>query len=355
MKIISTEIYPVNLKLKEPYTISYETVSSAPNVFLRIETNTGITAFGCGSPDIGVTGETIDSTIKVYDEILQPFLKGIDPLRYALHMSRLKELIPQYPSVMAMVDSSLYDLLGKKADLPVYKLLGAYRTRMKTSITVGICPLKETVSQVNEFIKKGFKIIKVKGGKDVDEDIAKILKIREKFGINIEIRFDANQGYSVYETLKFVEKTKKARVELIEQPTSKGEPEAMGQLIDHVPIPVMADESIMDLRDAFKIAKKNLADMINIKLMKVGGINEAMQINSVAKSAGLESMVGCMDESALGISAGLHFALSRPNVIYADLDGHLDLVDDPADGAVILKEGVLYPTELPGLGFNPKL
>ncbi len=349
MKITKISYERLDLKLSEPYTIAYETISRSTNFILKVETDSTIVGYGCGAPDKAVTGEHPAEVEEAIKNVISPYLIGKDPFTYALILKELKINLGKKSSSLTMVDMALHDLISKKAGVPLYKFLGGYRTSIATSITIGILPVHETLRRADEFVRQGFFILKVKGGHSLLEDIEKMTRLHERHP-QVALRFDGNQGYSVIDSVAFVKATAHIGIEIFEQPTKLEKEERLGQVTNQVDIPVMADESIKTLRDVFRLAQNERVDMVNIKLMKVGGILEGMHINSVAKAAGLESMIGCNDECALGISAGLHFALSRPNIHFADLDGHLDVVDDPIIGLFRLEKGVLYPTEASGLG-----
>jgi L-alanine-DL-glutamate epimerase-like enolase superfamily enzyme len=352
MKIERVEAWPVTMRLGKPYMAAYDTLETTTNIFLRLVTDRRFIGYGCAAPDDQVTGETPEETLAAMRKVVEPALRGADPLRPALLLDLLGPRLQEQPSALAAVDMALLDILGKKCDLPVWKLLGGYRPSIKTSVTIGILSDAETVRQAREWVRRGFQALKLKGGLDAESDAQRVLKVREAVGEEIELRFDANQGYSVEQALAFIGQTLPARLELLEQPTVQGQFDQLAEVTREGGLPTMADESLATLRDAFRLASDRVTDMLNVKLMKVGGVAEGMQITAVARAAKMKVMVGCVDESALGIAAALHFALASPNVAYADLDGHIDLDGDPADGAVNLQNGILYPQEQAGLGFD---
>ncbi len=349
MRITGVEAWSVDFELAQPYAIAYQDVARATNVLLRLTTDGDLVGSGCAAPDPEVTGERPEATLAALNDAVAPLLRGSDPTRVVYQLERLKEPLAGLPAALAAVDMALLDLVARRAGLPLWKLLGGFRTSIATSVTVGILPSAETVSEARRLVAAGFRILKLKGGRDVESDIARVHAVRRALGPGIALRFDANQGYGLEQAHAFVEATRPCKLELLEQPTPAGDPDAMGRLAGSG-LPIMADESLLSLADAFRLARGRLVHMINVKLMKVGGLTEALRIGAVARAGGLAVMVGCMDEATLAIAAGLAFALARPGVRYADLDGHLDLLGDPTTAAVRLQDGLLYPAEGPGLG-----
>lgn len=352
MKITRVTYERLDLKLRKPYVIAYETVSFAVNFILKLETNIGLVGYGCAAPDVPVTGETPEAVAAAITEVIEPYLLGKDPFGYAEIAEDLTLLLAGKSSARAMVDLAIFDLVSKKADVPLYKFLGGYRHKIATSITIGICDLAETMAEAEEFVAAGFGIIKIKGGLNLEADIERMLKVKERFP-DVILRFDGNQGYTAGQAIQFATATEKADIQIFEQPMHILKEENYQAVAEETLIPVMADESLKTLTDTFRLVRHEKVDMVNIKLQKVGGIQVGMHINSVAKAARKEVMIGCIDECALGISAGIHFALSRLNIQFADLDGHLDFVNDPFAGKLFtLENGWLEPTDAPGLGLS---
>lgn len=350
MKITHIETWSVPVTQEIPYAVAYTRFEKTDLVFLRLTTDTNIVGYGSASCDQEVTGETSATVLAALNNIAAPILRGSNPLTLLCVVREMERAIGKQPSALAAVDMALFDIFGKIVGLPLWKLLGGCRDRIRTSVTIGILPLAETLESTKQWFAKGFDCLKLKGGLDVDSDIERVIRVRELFGDTIELRFDANQGYSVEQALQFLRDTRQARIAFIEQPTLAAKPELLGDVQQAGIVPVMADECLLSPFDALGLAKRELVDMFNVKLMKSGGIAAALEIESIARAATINIMVGCMDESVLGIAAGLHFALARPATTMADLDGHLGLIGDPAFSTLRLENGVLFPPDEPGLG-----
>jgi L-alanine-DL-glutamate epimerase-like enolase superfamily enzyme len=199
----------------------------------------------------------------------------------------------------------------------------------------------------------GFRMLKIKGGLDPEEDVRRVQAIHGVLPNHI-LRLDADGGYTIQEALD-VARALENVLEMLEQPTSPDDLHGLRQLKEASPVPVLADQSVRGPDSALELAANRIADGLSIKLATCGGLNRARQIDTIARAANMATMIGCFVEPALLIAAGLSLALSSPNVRYVDLDGHLDLVNDPSRAGFLLEDGWLIATEVSGLGYTVEL
>ena len=325
------------------------------NGIVRIETDDGSTGLGCASPEHFVTGETWEACDAALAESALRWLVGRSVHELGALCRELGERSPGTPAARAAVDIALHDLWAKQIGVPLADALGRAHTELPTSITIGIKDAVATVEEADEYLKRGFRVLKVKLGHSLDDDIGRLRRLREFAGEPIVIRVDPNQGYTADEVLRFSEETAALDIEFLEQPMKAGDVDAMRVLPDTVKNRLAADETLLDESDALALVQPPRAcGIFNIKLMKCGGVHAAKRIATIAETAGVELMWGCMDESVVSISAALHAAFSSPATRYIDLDGSLDLARDVADGGFILEDGVMRTRDEPGLGVTPR-
>jgi len=351
MKISQTTYWTEKLALTRPYTIAYERIESVENLFVQLQAEDGSVGLGVASPAEEVTGEGVPQCRQALADHLEALLTGIDLRHLKKGLRDIESAMPSAPAARAAVDMALHDLWAKHLGLPLVDLLGRVHRSLPTSITLGIESVEESLEEAAEYRDRGFRILKVKIGRSMEEDVERLHRIRQNVGRDIIIRVDANQGYTVHQFENFLKQTASLALEFIEQPLIAGNLDGMRRLPAAVRNKSAADESLLNARDALVcLEHPRPFGIFNIKLMKCGGIAPGLQIAEIANLAGVGLMWGCMDESIVGIAAALHAALASPATRYLDLDGHLDLARDLVTGGLVLKDGELSVTDNPGLG-----
>ncbi|MBN1138426.1 MAG: dipeptide epimerase [Anaerolineae bacterium] len=354
MQITHVEVVPVELGLRLPYrTLRYRAaMERVPAVFVRVDTRQGLVAWGCAAFDPALTGETLEQVTRACQACADR-ARDINPLNTEFALAELAPLTEGVPSARCAFDIAFYDLLGLAAGLPLHRLLGGYRHRIQTSITLSLAPVKETVEMARSRVRQGFRILKLKGGLDPEEDVRRVHAVHDALP-GVTLRLDADQGYTIQQALD-VTRALDGQIEMLEQPTQAADLKALREVTRYSPVPILADESVTGPPSALEIASRRAAHGMSVKLATCGGLHCARHVDAIARAAKMATMVGCLNEPALLIAAGLGLALASPNVRYADLDGHFDLIDDPTNPGFFLEDGWLVSRDVPGLGCTVEL
>ena len=355
MKITGVKIEKLLLELTSPFRVAFGTITHSENVMIKVTTDEGVTGYGEAAPLAFVTAETTDSVIAAL-ELFRTGLIGMDPLDIEAVHAMMDGLMGGNSSAKCAVDLAMYDIRGKAAGMPVYKLLGGYSNTVLNDITVSIMEPQAMADKALSYVRdKGYRVLKVKVGADVNDDIRALTLIREAVGPDVRLRVDANQGYDVPTALKALNAFAALGVESVEQCLPAWNMEGAAYLRRKAPaIHLMLDESIHGPVDAARACRMDAADILNIKLMKCGGLYPAEQINAIAQANGLTCMVGCMMETKLSITAVLSFVAAKKNVMDADLDSFMEYVGGETHfpGGFTHKGSDFVLCDAPGFGLD---
>lgn len=354
MKIAKIETAEVSIPLITPFKTALRTVESVNDIVVRITADNGEAGFGEAPPTAVITGDTKGSVRCAIEEFIAPNLVGMEIDNLDGIMKKLHGCILKNTSAKAAVDMAVYDLFAKSCKKPLYKILGGSRRKIETDLTISVNDIDEMVSDSLKAVGKGFRILKIKVGKDSKKDMERIKAIRQAVGEGIRLRIDANQGWSPKDAVRIIRTLEDMGVdmELVEQPVNAHDFQGMKFVTSEVSTPILADESVFSPEDAIKLIQERGADLINIKLMKTGGIYEALKICSLGESFGVECMIGCMLESKIAVSAAAHLAAGKGIITRADLDGPSLCKEDPYIGGPVFDGPKIIMNEEPGMGIR---
>lgn len=352
MQIVAITIATLKIPLIRPFITAVRRTEQVEDVVVMIKTDNGAIGYGSAAATPAITGETQASIIAAIQTFIAPKLIGRRIDEFNQLLLDVDTALNKNSSAKAAVDIALHDLFAQACRLPLYQLLGGASHRLPTCMTISVKDAAAMAADAKLGVDQGFSTLKIKVGLNPLEDIERIKAIRLAVGKHIQLIVDANQGWQTKQAVQTIRQLEKENLALafIEQPVKASSLGALKFIRDTVESFIMADESCFSPEDAMAIAKINASDGINIKLMKSGGIHHAHAIYHIAKSAHIDCMVGCMLESPIGVAAAASFALSKPDILLADLDAIAWIKQNPILGGAQLQGNEIVLSNQPGLG-----
>ncbi|AWL12841.1 Muconate cycloisomerase [Saliniradius amylolyticus] len=355
MKITDIKFAKLSVPLRTPFKTALRRVDSIEDVIVMVETDSGAIGYGEAPATAVITGDTHESIIGAITTTMKPKLIGrsIEDLNDLIHI--IQNAIVNNSSAKAALEIAIYDLFAQHYKAPLYKILGGGEPTISTDITISVDYIDKMVQDSINAVEQGFETLKIKVGKDIGVDIERVKAIYAAVEGKALLRLDANQGWTAKEAVFALSKLENAGVqlELVEQPVKGYDLEGMKYVTERVHTPVMADESTFGPKEALQLIQMRAADIINIKLMKTGGISNALKIADIAELHNIPCMIGCMLETSISVCAAVHLAVARSHIITkVDLDGPSLCTHDPVTGGVKFNGPDITIADKPGLGIE---
>lgn len=340
------------IPFEKEFRTAVRSSQSSRNLVLCLKDDEGDVGWGEGVPTHPYfEGETLEHLILSLRSLSKVTI-GCDPFELGRNIEKLARTKKICRSALSAADIALHDLFTRKIKVPLCAFLGRPKTAIETSYTIGIGAPKEMAAEAKRKMSEGFRRIKIKVGTGLQEDMERVDAVESVLSGRARLSVDANQAYSLEKAVRFCSFLSKfENVEFFEQPLPKRMLKETAELRRRTGIKIMLDEGVRDAGGALEAVWLDACDYVNIKLMKCGGISEALRIAGVCEAAGLKCMVGCYSESSIGIAAGVHFALSSVTVHLADLDS--DLMTPRAlakRGGAWIRKGKRGVEPSPGIG-----
>lgn len=352
MKIQAIEVGKVQAPLRTPFRTALREVRTAEDIIIKLIADDGTIGYG-GAPATEVlTGENLVSIAHAISHTFAPRLLGMDIENRVGILQTIHQAMAHNTSAKAALDIAVHDLFCKHYHLPLYRFFGGHTAKIHSDLTISVNAPEEMAADAQKAVARGYHCLKIKVGTDAKLDVQRVRAVREAVGEDISLRLDANQGWQPKEAVRMIRtlEDKGLHVELVEQPVKAWDIDGLKIVTDNVSTDIMADEAAFSPADVLCLLSCRACDLINVKLMKAGGLAMAQQILSLAQAAGIGCMMGCMLESKVGITAAASLSAGSGAVIYNDLDAADLMASDPVQGGIRYEKDTLILPEEAGLG-----